>query len=121
MTGITRVKMLFFKTSNIFLTNLLLNLLAEMRVLATTLALLAQTTPISDPALLSNTFNALTNLAVLPAWHLDMKCALYKGYGLLDEGHWNIDGVSLLSLRFLINMSCNDEMIPSLLAAQVSF
>jgi hypothetical protein len=91
-----------------------------MRVLATALALLAQMTPITDPALLSCTFNSLTNLAVLSGWHMDMKCALHKAYSLLDEGHWNIDGVSLLSLRFLINMSCNEDMIPYLLAAQVN-
>ena len=91
-----------------------------MRILATALALLAQTTPTTDPALLSYTFNSLTNLAVLSAWHMDMKCALHKAYSLLDEGHWNIDGVSLLSLRFLINMSCNEDMIPCLLAAQVA-
>lgn len=91
---------------------------SEMRFLAACLAQLLLATPQSDPALMASTLSALTNVAVLPTWHGEMKPALHRAFSLLDEGHWNSDGISLQSLKLLINLSCNDEMIPSLLAAQ---
>ncbi|XP_046459142.1 uncharacterized protein LOC124205699 [Daphnia pulex] len=91
---------------------------ADMRSVTISLVHLLQTTPLSDPALITSTLLTLINIAVMPSWHKEFKPLLHKSYNLLDEGHWNSDGVSFQSLRLLINLSCNEEMIPSLLAAQ---
>ena len=90
-----------------------------MRAITISLAYLVQATPLSDSSLVSSALAALINIAVLPTWHKDIKILLHKTYSLLDAGHWNRDDVSFQSLRLLINLSCNDDMIPSLLAAQV--
>ena len=90
-----------------------------MHFVTSNLTNLVQMTTIADPALLTATLSSLTNIAVLSNWHKETKCILYKLYELLDECHWNDDGVSLQSLKLLINLSCNEEMVPSLLAAEV--
>jgi len=60
---------------------------------------------------------ALTNVAVLPAWHDEFVVGLHGLYRLLDTAS---PPVRLQALRLLVNLSCNDDMAPSLLAAQVS-
>nr|CAH0098800.1 unnamed protein product [Daphnia galeata] len=91
---------------------------ADMRSVTISLVYLFQATPLSDPALITSTLLTFINIAVMSSWHQEFKPLLHKFYNLLDEGHWNSDGVSFQSLRLLINLSCNEEMIPSLLAAQ---
>lgn len=93
----------------------------EMRSVTISLVEMIRHTPHTETSLLTSAFVALTNIAVLPSWHKEMKPILHKAYSLLDDGNWGSNGLSLQSLRLLINLSCNEEMIPSLLAAQVSF
>lgn len=73
-----------------------------------------------DSPLLTSQLKALVNIAVLPTWHAEMKVLLHQLYSLQDEGLWESSGSSLHALRLLINLTCNPDMIPSLLAAQVS-
>lgn len=68
-------------------------------------------------ALLLAALVALTNIAVLTDWHDEFYIALHSLYRLVDNGN---PAVKLQSLRLLINLSCNEDMVPSLLAAQVS-
>lgn len=68
---------------------------------------------------MKGTLCALTNIAVLSNWHKEVGVALHRLYQLLDEGLWRNEGISYQSLRLLINLSCNEEMVPFLLAAQV--
>ncbi|XP_014289553.1 armadillo repeat-containing protein 10 [Halyomorpha halys] len=56
----------------------------------------------------------LTNIAVLPDWHEEFCPILHHLYHLVDSGS---APVKLQALRVLVNLSCNDDMIPSLLAA----
>lgn len=91
----------------------------EMHTVTAGLTRVIQATSLNDPGLLSSALTALINISVLPTWHEEIKPILHKVYSLLDEGHWNSDGVSFQSLRLLINLSCNEAMVPSLLAAQV--
>nr|CAG4651441.1 EOG090X0H1B [Simocephalus serrulatus]SVE94589.1 EOG090X0H1B [Simocephalus serrulatus] len=90
----------------------------DMRSVTISLVYVIQAIPLSDPGLLTSALMALVNVAVLPSWHHEIKTLLHKTYSLLDEGHWSSDGESFHSLRLLINLSCNEEMVPSLLAAQ---
>ncbi len=76
----------------------------DMRSVTISLVHLLQTTPLSDPALITSTLLTLINIAVMPSWHKEFKPLLHKSYNLLDEGHWNSDGVSFQSLRLLINL-----------------
>ncbi|KAJ1520025.1 hypothetical protein ONE63_004255 [Megalurothrips usitatus] len=66
-------------------------------------------------ALLLAALVALTNVAVLTDWHDEFYVALHSLYRLIDNGN---AAVKLQSLRLLINLSCNEDMVPSLLAAQ---
>jgi len=90
----------------------------EMEFVASSISNIVQMTSLVDPALLTGALSALTNIMVLNNWHNETKSILHKLYSLLDEGHWNRDGFSLQSLRLLINLSCNEDMVPSLLAAE---
>lgn len=58
----------------------------------------------------------LANIAVLPDWHTEFCPALHTLYSLLDQLSLPI---RLQSLKLLVNLSTNEEMVPSLLAAQV--
>ncbi|XP_065349737.1 uncharacterized protein LOC135945789 isoform X2 [Cloeon dipterum] len=68
----------------------------------------------SDKLVLS-TLLTLTNIAVLNNWHEEYFPALHSFYGLVDTGSPQI---KLQTLKLLVNLSCNEDMIPSLLAAQ---
>ncbi|OXA52525.1 armadillo repeat-containing protein 10 isoform X2 [Folsomia candida] len=57
----------------------------------------------------------LANIAVLPDWHTEFCPALHTLYSLLDQLSLPI---RLQSLKLLVNLSTNEEMVPSLLAAQ---
>lgn len=57
----------------------------------------------------------LTNIAVLSAWHDEFYPVLHNLYRLIDDGKPQI---KLQSIKLLINLSCNEDMVPSLLAAQ---
>ncbi|KAK4024019.1 armadillo repeat-containing protein 10 [Daphnia magna] len=90
----------------------------EMRSVTISLVSLFRTASLADPALITSALLALVNISVMSSWQKEIKTSLHKCYSLLDEGHWNSDGFSFQSLRLLINLSCNEEMVPSLLAAQ---
>jgi len=66
--------------------------------------------------LVLGTLLTLTNIAVLNDWHDEFFPALHSFYGLVDSGSPQI---KLQTLKLLVNLSCNEDMIPSLLAAQV--
>ncbi|KAG8227666.1 hypothetical protein J437_LFUL006977 [Ladona fulva] len=57
----------------------------------------------------------LTNIAVLQDWHDEFYPVLHTLYNLVDTGN---PQVKLQSLKLLVNLSCNEDMVPSLLAAQ---
>lgn len=60
--------------------------------------------------------STLTNFAVLPDFHSEFYPVLPKAYELIEKKNAVI---KLQALKLLINLSCNDDMVPSLLAAQV--
>lgn len=70
----------------------------------------------SEKMLLS-TLLTLSNIAVLSDWHDEFYPALHALYNLVDTGS---PQVKLQALKLLVNLSCNEDMVPSLLAAQVS-
>ncbi|XP_063219640.1 uncharacterized protein LOC134529454 isoform X2 [Bacillus rossius redtenbacheri] len=57
----------------------------------------------------------LANIAVLSDWHEEFYPALHSLYNLVDNGS---PQVKLQALKLLVNLSCNEDMVPSLLAAQ---
>ncbi|XP_054279979.1 uncharacterized protein LOC128998048 isoform X2 [Macrosteles quadrilineatus] len=57
----------------------------------------------------------LTNIAVLTEWHDEFYPVLHNLYHLVDSASPQI---KLQALKLLINLSCNQDMVPSLLAAQ---
>lgn len=60
---------------------------------------------------------ALSNFAVLPDWHSEFYPVLHTAYQIIDKSS---PALKLQALKLLINLSCNEDMVPSLLAAQVS-
>lgn len=90
-----------------------------MRSVTCVLVHLVQSTPLSDSPILESALSALTNVAVLTKWHKEIGGALFRLYNLLDDCQWGNEEVIVQSLRLLINLSCNDDMITSLLAVQV--
>lgn len=58
---------------------------------------------------------ALTNFAVLSDWHCEFFPVLHTAYEFIDK---KSPALKLQALKLLINLSCNENMIPSLLAAQ---
>ncbi|CAL4107504.1 unnamed protein product, partial [Meganyctiphanes norvegica] len=68
-----------------------------------------------DDALCLASLVVLTNIATISEWH-DVYCPLlHRLYHLVDKENPHIQ---LQSLRLLVNLSCNKDMIPSLLAAE---
>ncbi|XP_073999144.1 armadillo repeat-containing X-linked protein 3-like [Rhodnius prolixus] len=61
------------------------------------------------------TLVTLLNITVLPDWHMECCIILHHLYQLVDTGSFP---VKVHALKVLINLTCNDDMIPSLLAAQ---
>jgi hypothetical protein len=59
----------------------------------------------------------LSNVAVLPDWHDEFYPVLHTLYNLVDSGS---PQVILQTLKLLVNLSTNEDMVPSLLAAQVN-
>jgi len=68
-----------------------------------------------DPEFLSQCLLALTNIAVLPDWHHQLLPLLPR---LLHLWHSASTTIKFQSLRLLINLACNDEIIPHLLGAR---
>jgi hypothetical protein len=60
----------------------------------------------------------LSNVAVLPDWHDEFYPVLHSLYNMVDSGS---PQVKLQTLKLLVNLSTNEDMVPSLLAAEVSF
>ena len=58
----------------------------------------------------------LANVAVLSTWHEEFYTYLSSLYALVDEESLPI---KLQSLKLLVNLSTNPDMVPSLLAAKV--
>lgn len=69
-----------------------------------------------SPQLLLAVLTTLTNIAVLPDWHNEYYSVLHELYSFIDEVSPH---VKLQSLKLLVNLSTNEDMVPSLLAAQV--
>ncbi|KAF6217175.1 hypothetical protein GE061_001529 [Apolygus lucorum] len=61
------------------------------------------------------TLMTLTNITALPDWHEECCPILHHLYYLVDNA---VFPIKLQSLKVLVNLTCNMEMIPSLLAAQ---
>jgi len=59
----------------------------------------------------------LANIAVLTEWHEEFCQSLHNLYHLLEDP---CIPIKLQSLKLLVNLSTNEDMVPSLLAAQVS-
>jgi len=59
----------------------------------------------------------LSNIAVLPDWHDEFYPVLHTLYNMVDSGS---PQVKLQILKLLVNLSANEDMVPSLLAAEVS-
>ncbi|KAK7073235.1 Armadillo-like [Halocaridina rubra] len=68
-----------------------------------------------DDALRLASLVVLTNIATISEWHEEYCPLLHRLYNLVDSSNPHIQ---LQSLRLLVNLSCNKEMIPSLLAAE---
>nr|XP_045599085.1 uncharacterized protein LOC123758632 isoform X1 [Procambarus clarkii] len=69
----------------------------------------------ADDALRLASLVVLTNIATITEWHDEYCPLLHRLYHLVDSKNLHIQ---LQSLRLLVNLSCNREMIPSLLAAE---
>nr|CAD7461121.1 unnamed protein product [Timema tahoe] len=65
--------------------------------------------------LLLSALLTLSNIAVLSDWHDEFYPVLHALYQLVDTG---APQVKLQTLKLLVNLSCNEDMVPSLLAAQ---
>lgn len=61
---------------------------------------------------------ALSNFAVLSDWHSEFYSVLHTAYQIIEK---RSPALKLQALKLLINLSCNEDMVPSLLAAQVSY
>lgn len=57
----------------------------------------------------------LSNIAVLPDWHDEFYPVLHALYNMVDSGS---PQVKLQILKLLVNLSANEDMVPSLLAAE---
>ena len=58
----------------------------------------------------------LTNFAVLNECHGEFFPVLHTAYDFIEK---KLPAIKLQTLKLLINLSCNEDMVPSLLAAQV--
>jgi len=69
-----------------------------------------------DEELLSAALLALTNIAVLPDWHHQYRVLIPRLHELWCEGK---ETITLQVLKLLINLSCNDEIVPIILSSKV--
>ncbi|XP_069693053.1 armadillo repeat-containing protein 10-like isoform X2 [Periplaneta americana] len=65
--------------------------------------------------LLLSALLTLSNVAVLPDWHDEFYPVLHTLYNMVDSGS---PQVKLQTLKLLVNLSANEDMVPSLLAAE---
>lgn len=80
--------------------------------------LLALMKMMDSDEIIYNCLSTITNIAVFHMWHCELQPAIHTLYGLLENQK---NKVVLQCLKLLINLSCNDEMIPHLLGGQVSY
>lgn len=71
-----------------------------------------------DDSVQMSALQALTNLSVTTHHHPLYTRVIQQLYGLVDS---NVQNVQLQALKVLVNISCNKEMIPHLLAAKVNY
>lgn len=69
-----------------------------------------------DEELLSAALLALTNIAVLPDWHHQYRVLVPRLHELWCDGK---ESITLQVLKLLINLSCNDEIVPIILSSKV--
>ncbi|KAL1129696.1 hypothetical protein AAG570_012640 [Ranatra chinensis] len=63
----------------------------------------------------AQTLLTLSNVAIISDWHEEFCPILHHLYHLVDS---SANHIRLQALKLLVNLSCNDDMIPSLLASQ---
>lgn len=80
--------------------------------------LLALMKMMDSDEIIYNCLSTLTNIAVFHMWHSELQSAIHTLYGLLESQN---NKVVLQCLKLLINLSCNDDMIPHLLGGQVYY
>ena len=69
-------------------------------------------------ALCLSSLQALTNLSVTSDHHGHYTRVIQKLYDFVDEGQL---GIRLQATRVLVNLSCNPDLVPHMLAAKVKF
>ncbi|XP_022181390.1 uncharacterized protein LOC111041429 isoform X4 [Myzus persicae] len=77
--------------------------------------LLALMKMMDSDEIIYNCLSTMTNIAVFHMWHSELQPAIHTLYGLLESQN---NKVVLQCLKLLINLSCNDDMIPYLLGGQ---
>jgi len=80
--------------------------------------LLALMKMMDSDEIIYNCLSTMTNIAVFHMWHSELQPAIHTLYGLLESQN---NKVVLQCLKLLINLSCNDHMIPHLLGGQVCY
>lgn len=78
--------------------------------------LLALMKMMDSDEIIYNCLSTLTNIAVFHMWHFELQPAIHFLYDLLGSPN---NKVVLQCLKLLINLSCNDDMVPYLLGGKV--
>ncbi|VVC29536.1 Hypothetical protein CINCED_3A005441 [Cinara cedri] len=102
-------------TSLVALGNLALNKNNCCEMKETIPMLLALMQMMDSDEIIYNCLSTLTNIAVFHIWHSELQPAIHILYDLLENQNKK---VVLQCLKLLINLSCNDKMIPHLLGGQ---
>ncbi|XP_025198345.1 uncharacterized protein LOC112596777 isoform X1 [Melanaphis sacchari] len=102
-------------TALVALGNLALNKNNSKEMKETIPMLLALMKMMDSDEIIYNCLSTLTNIAVFHMWHSELQPAIHTLYGLLESQN---NKVVLQCLKLLINLSCNDDMIPHLLGGQ---
>ncbi|XP_050527455.1 uncharacterized protein LOC126897702 isoform X2 [Daktulosphaira vitifoliae] len=102
-------------TALVALGNLALNKNNAKEMKETIPVLLALMKMMESDEIIYNCLSALTNIAVFHIWHSELQPAIHALYSLLESKN---PKVVLQCLKLLINLSCNDNMIPHLLGGQ---
>lgn len=91
--------------------------LIELRYFQETIPMLLALMQMMDSdEIIYNCLSTLTNIAVFHIWHSELQPAIHVLYATLENPNKK---VVLQCLKLLINLSCNDKMIPHLLGGQV--
>lgn len=65
-----------------------------------------------------NCLTTLTNIAVFHMWHSEMQSSIHFLFALLESQN---NKIVLQCLKLLINLSCNDNMVPHILGGRVRY